>query len=116
MEEQNDEKEVGEDKGDVLIMVTIEEYNELGKKYGLVIYESIFGLYLAFVKDGISISVYHIENKIVTVNDIFIGKGYETTKVVNDIEELENELQSILKHLKLYKISQKMNRMKEDFV
>ena len=97
-------------------MVTIKEYNELGKKYGLVIYESIFGLYVAYVKDGISVSVYDIENKTVTVStNVFMGMS-DTTKEVNNIEELENELQTSLKNLKLYKISQKLDRMKEDFV
>ncbi len=97
------------------MMVTIEEFQEIGKKYGLVIYESIFGLYLAYVKDGISVSVYDIENKTVTVSTkFFVGKA-DDTKVVNDIEELENELQTTLKNLKLYKIRQKMERIDEDF-
>jgi hypothetical protein len=97
-------------------MITIEEFQEIGKKYGLVIYESIFGLYLAYVKDGISISVYDIENKTVTVSTkFFVGKAFDN-KVVNDIEELENELKTTLKNLKEYKIRQKMDRIKEDFV
>lgn len=96
-------------------MVTIEEYKELGKKYGLVIYESIFGLYLTYVKDGISISVYDIENKTVTVSTkFFVGKAYDT-KVVNYIEELENELKTTLKNLKLYKMKEKMDKIDEDF-
>ena len=90
-----------------------EEFQELGEKYGLAIYESIFGGYLTYVKDGMAVSVYDIENKIVSV--CTKGKPYDT-KVVNNIEELENELQTTLKNLKLYKISQKMDRMKEDFV
>lgn len=89
-----------------------EEFQEIGKKYGLAIYESLFGGYLTYVIDGIAVSVYDKENKIVSV--CTKGKPYDT-KVVNNIEELENELQTTLKNLKLYKISQKMDRMKEDF-
>lgn len=96
-------------------MITIEEFQELGKKYGLVIYESIFGLYLTYVKEGISISVYDIENKTVTVSTkFFVGKAYDN-KVVNYIEELENELKTTLKNLKEYKIRQKMDKIDEDF-
>jgi hypothetical protein len=97
-------------------MVTKEEFNKIGKKYGLAIYESIFGGYLTYVKDGIAVSVYDIENKIVSVNNkFFVEKCYETAKVVNDIEELENEVQTTLKNFKLYKIRQKIDRIAEDF-
>ena len=96
-------------------MVTVKEFKELGKKYGFEIYESIFDLYIAYLKDGISVSVYDLDNKIATVcTKIFMGKPYET-KVVNDIEELENELKVALKNLKQDKIRQKMNIIEKDF-
>jgi hypothetical protein len=96
-------------------MVTKEEFQEIGKKYGLTIYESIFSGFLTYVKDGMAISVYDRENKIVGVNTkIFMGRVYDT-KVVNNTKELENELQTTLKHLKEYKIRQKIDRIKEDF-
>lgn len=96
-------------------MVTVKEFKELGKKYGFEIYESIFGGYLSYVKNGIAVSVYDLSNKIVTVcTKIFMGKPYET-KIVNDIEELENELKKALKNLKVYKIRQKINMIEGDF-
>lgn len=94
-------------------MVTKEEFNKIGKKYGLEIYESIFGGYLTYVKDGIAVSVYDKENKTVTV--YVSGKDYETPKVVNNIEELENALKATLKNLKEYKIQQKMDIIEKDF-
>ena len=94
-------------------MVTKEEFNKIGKKYGLEIYVSIFCGYLTYVKDGISLSVYDIENKTVTV--YVSGKDYETPKVVNNIEELENALKATLKNLKEYKIQQKMDIIEKDF-
>jgi hypothetical protein len=89
-----------------------EEFQEIGKKYGLTIYESLSGNFLTYVKDGMYVSVYDRENKIVK---FCIGIPYKTTIVVNNTKELENELQTTLKHLKEYKICQKMDRMKEDF-
>ena len=95
--------------------MTKEEFQEIGKKYGLTIYESLFGGFLTYVKDGMAVSVYDIENKIVSVSTkFFMGRCYET-KVVNDIEKLEYEVRTTLKHLKEYKIRQKIDRIKEDF-
>ena len=96
-------------------MVTIEEFKELGKKYGLEIYESIFCGYLTYVKDGIPISVYDIENKTVTVSTKYFMEKADDTKVVNNIEELENALKAALKNLKEYKIQQKMDIIEKDF-
>lgn len=96
-------------------MVTKEEFNKIGKKYGLVIYESIFGGYLTYVKDGIAVSVYNIEYKIVTVSTKYFMEKADDTKVVNNIEELENALKAALKNLKEYKIQQKMDIIEKDF-
>lgn len=96
-------------------MVAVEEFKELGKKYGFEIYESIFSEYVAYVKDGMYLSDYDLKNKKVSVcNKLFMNIPYQS-KIVNDIEELENELQITLKKLKEYRMKQKIDKIDEDF-
>ena len=90
-------------------MVTVEEFKELGKKYGFEIYEGIFNEFVAYVKDGMYLSEYDLKK-----NKLFMGMPYQS-KVVKNIEELENELQITLKKLKEYKMKQKMKRIDGDF-
>ena len=96
-------------------MISREEFKELGKKYGLKTYDSIFRFYLTYIKDGIGFAVLDLDNGIVIIKTkFFMGKPYGD-KVANDVEELEELLKTALNNLKLENIRQKMDLIEGDF-